>query len=171
MQNQSKSGVLSVLISLFLCLAVWTTSTYANEELIIDAAQATYNHETSTTIFEGDVVFSGGDVSLTANRVELVMVKKGKGRATATGEPIIFNVGDPDAEDYATGSSKTVIVDYTQDTLHMIDDVIFKQSDAVVRTEEAVYNWVTKDLKTITPEGDSTDSSKSRTTITIQLDN
>ena len=149
---------------------MWSFSIFADEdELTIQAVTATYDHENSITVFEGDVDLSSNDVKLSAERIELLMLKDGNGKVTASGSPIRFHIESSDKEDEASGSAQTAIVDYSTETLHLKGDVVFEQGEVVVRTPEASYNWEEKELTTAQLTNQSAGSSGERTTITVQI--
>ena len=153
-----------------ICASMWSFSVFAEEdELTIQAVTATYDHENSVTVFEGDVDLSSRDINLSAERIELLMLEDGNGKVTATGSPINFQIDSSDEEDEARGSAQTAIVDYSTETLHLKGDVVFEQGEVVVKTPEASYNWKNKELTTAQLTSESADSSQERTTITVQI--
>ena len=152
-------------------LMAWSLVLAADSELTIEAVRATYDKETSTTIFEGNVGLYSEDIQLSADRIELVMHDDGTGIVTATGAQIKFRVGKSDGEDQASGSADSAIVDYSDDVLQLIGNVTFAQGEAVVKTQKAWYNWTTKNLQTSQIANDNIDPSDNRTTIKIQIQN
>lgn len=143
----------------------------ADGELTIEAVKATYDQDTSTTIFEGQVDLSSEDVRLTADRVELMMLEDGNGIVTATGTPIEFQVAESSRENYASGIADSAKVDYSTEVIYLIGNVTFEQGELVINTQQASYNWSTRHLETSQIADGDIDPSDNRTTIKIQLQN
>ena len=154
---------------LAISLTAWPIALIADSELTIEAVKATYDQDTSTTIFEGNVDLSSEDVHLSADRIELVMHEDGNGIVTATGSQIEFRVGKTSEEDQASGYADSAIIDYSDDVLQLIGNVTFEQGEAIVKTQRAWYNWTTKNLQTSQIADENIDPSENRTTVKIQL--
>ena len=167
-----EKGIRKAAISMLaIGLTVWPIALIADSELTIEAVKATYDQDTSTTIFEGNVNLLSEDVFLSADRVELVMHDDGNGIVTATGSQVEFRVGKKSEDEQASGFADSAIVDYSNDLLQLIGNVTFEQGEAIVKTQHAQYNWTTKNLQTSQIANENIDPSDNRTTIKIQLQN
>ncbi len=151
-------------------MAMWSVKLIADDEVTITAVSATYDHDSATTVFEGEVDLSSEDVNLIAERVEILTLEDGSNKITATGNPIEFSIRESD-EEPARGIANQAIVHYSTDEIYLRGDVTFEQGDVVINTQTAAYNWTTKELQTSESEDESVAQSDNRTTIRIQIQN
>ncbi len=167
LRNRIRRSVIGLLA---VCITVWSGTLLAEDEVTITAVTATYDHDSATTVFEGDVDLVSEDVKLAADRVEILTLEDGVNKITATGNPLEFLVMESD-EEPASGSAKRAVVHYSTDQIDLSGDVTFMQGDVVINTQAVTYNWTTRELQTSQLDDGSKTSSDDRTTITIQVQN
>ncbi len=149
------------------CVTVWASAWAQETRFQISANSVTYNQESSTGVFSGNVVITRGDVKLNADWAEYSISENGTGRAVARGSPLTVSIGTPeDGESYVTGTAKNATIDYELDQIELKGDVQIKQKDALLAAHLAVYDIESGEIRTFTDQDAGT--TDSRTTITIE---
>ncbi len=149
------------------CATVWASAWAQQNRFQISAESVTYNQESSTGVFSGNVVITRGDVKLNAAWAEYSISENGTGRAVARGSPLTVSIGTPeDGDSYVTGTAKHATIDYELDQIELKGDVRIKQKNALLTAHLAVYDIESGDIRTFTDQDAGT--TDSRTTITIE---
>ena len=149
------------------CATVWVSAWAQENGFQISAESVTYNQESSTGVFSGNVVITRQDLKLNADWAEYSTSENGTGKAVARGSPLTVSIGTPeDSESYITGSAKNATIDYELDQIELKGDVQIMQNNALLTAHLAVYNIESGEIRTFSDQGAGTTGS--RTTITIE---
>jgi lipopolysaccharide transport protein LptA len=149
------------------CATVWASAWAQENRFQISANSVTYNQESSTGVFSGNVVITRGDVKLNAAWAEYSISENGTGRAVARGSPLTVSIGMPeDGESYLTGTAKNATIDYELDQIELKGDVQIKQNNTLLTAHSAVYDIESGEIRTFADQDAGT--TDSRTTIIIE---
>ncbi len=135
----------------------------------VDANIATYNAQTKTRVFEGDVVIARDNLKIGAERVEIKNDPESEGDLllTITGNPATLRDKSKVDGELISGQANSMNLSSSSDIVLMEGDVIISNASATLRSGSATFDRGTGEFVAGRPEKGQSEAKFVRTTVTI----
>ena len=146
-QNHFNLGIISTCLlgMIVICMTVWA------EDLgySIQADTISYDSNSSSTIFEGNVVIERQDFTLYANRV-VYTESDDTGRVImADGDPLKINIKENDERPAIEATALKAVVEVDEEDVRLAGGVYMSDGKREIRATRAIYSLKTGTLSTV----------------------
>lgn len=142
-------GSLKYTILLCAALACHAPASHAeradrNKTIHLDANQVSMNDAKQVSIFEGNVQFTQGTMTIRGDKIIVTQSKDGFTHGTATGQPASFRQKREGSGEYAEGYGERIEYDTRSETLDLFGQAHMKRGEDEVRGEHITYSSKTE---------------------------
>ncbi|MDE2118240.1 MAG: lipopolysaccharide transport periplasmic protein LptA [Betaproteobacteria bacterium] len=110
----------------------------------LDANQVSVDDANQVSIFEGNVQFTQGTMTIRGDKIVVTQSKDGFTHGTATGKPASFRQKREGSDEYAEGYGERIEYDTKSETLDLFGQARMKQGEDEVRGEHITYSSKTE---------------------------
>ncbi len=115
-----------------------------NKTIHLDANQVSIDDANQVSVFEGDVQFTQGTMTIRGDKIVVSQSKDGFTHGTATGQPASFRQKREGSDEYAEGYGDRIEYDTKSETLDLFGQAHMKRGGDEVRGEHITYSSKTE---------------------------